>query len=63
MEENRYLAHFEVLVILAAEARKVAEMKARGLNPDGSPYIHLPGMNEAPPTAMKVSSQALCHRL
>ena len=42
-----------VAVDLAAEARNVAAMKAKGLNPDGSPYIHLPGMNEAPPTAMK----------
>ena len=28
-------------------------MKAKGLNADGTPYIHLPGMNEPPPTAMK----------
>ena len=42
-----------VAVDLAAEARNVAAMKAKGLNPDGSTCIHLPGMNEAPPTAMK----------
>ena len=36
-------------VDLAAEAKRLAEMKAQGLNPDGTPYIHLPGQNEAPP--------------
>ncbi len=38
-----------VPVDLAAEAKRLAEMKAQGLNPDGTPYIHLPGQNEAPP--------------
>lgn len=38
-----------IAVDLAAEAKKVADLKARGLNPDGTPYIHLPGQNEAPP--------------
>ena len=28
-------------------------MKAQGLNPDGTPYVHLPGMDLPPPVAMK----------
>eukprot|EP01048_Picozoa_sp_COSAG05_P008626 COSAG05_NODE_666_length_8006_cov_12.857595_2_plen_723_part_00 len=38
-----------VAVDLAQEMRKVNEMKAKGLNPDGTPYIHLPGMDQPPP--------------
>ena len=38
-----------VAVDLAAEAQKVKDMKAQGLNPDGTPYVHLPGNNEPPP--------------
>ena len=32
-----------VAVDLAAEHKKIQEMKKQGLNPDGTPYIHLPG--------------------
>ena len=35
------------------EAKKAKEMKTQGLNPDGTPYVHLPGMDAPPPTAMK----------
>eukprot|EP01044_Picomonas_judraskeda_P034878 COSAG03_NODE_14664_length_456_cov_0.971989_2_plen_65_part_01 len=38
---------------LAAEAKKAKEMKSQGLNPDGTPYMHLPGNDAPPPTAMK----------
>ena len=42
-----------VAVDLSAEAKKAKEMKSQGLNPDGTPYVHLPGMDAPPPTAMK----------
>ena len=50
---NDDLVEQTVAVDLAAEAKKANEMKAQGLNPDGTPYVHLPGMDAPPPTAMK----------
>ena len=50
---NYDLVEQTVAVDLAAEAKKAKEMKTQGLNPDGTPYVHLPGMDAPPPTAMK----------
>ena len=36
-------------VDLAAETKRLADLKAQGLNSDGTPYVHLPGQNEPPP--------------
>ena len=40
-------------VDLQAEAEQAKELKSKGLNPDSTPYMHMPGMDAPPPTAMK----------
>ena len=43
------MLHRTVAPDLAAEAQRVRELKAQGKNPDGTPYVHLPGQNAPPP--------------
>ena len=56
------MLHRTVAPDLAAEAQRVRELKAQGKNPDGTPYVHLPGQNAPPPVVSDcfLSSVAQC---
>ena len=51
------MLHRTVAPDLAAEAQRVRELKAHGKNPDGTPYVHLPGQNAPPPVVSDGSSR------
>ena len=50
------MLHRTVAPDLAAEAQRVRELKAQGKNPDGTPYVHLPGQNAPPPVVSASAS-------
>ena len=55
------MLHRTVAPDLAAEAQRVRELKAQGKNPDGTPYVHLPGQNAPPPVVSDCFLSSVAH--